>query len=157
MTSSDSQNLESYLPVFDTVPEKWEEGRQFLIEQLKKISTAVNTREIGFLLDEELLTGKAFIPGITEPGANPGQFRQVLRMVVDVSPLVVGVNTFAHGVTVDINFTLIDLWVAATNSTTLISEVITDKNVVMEVTNVVITSPGAFDRAFCVIEYCQEL
>ena len=50
MPRLDSQTLESYVPVYDVVPEKWEEARPFLVEQLKKISEGVNTREIGFFL-----------------------------------------------------------------------------------------------------------
>jgi hypothetical protein len=58
MQPLDSQEFESYVPVYDTVPEQWEDARAFLVEQLKKISNAVNVREIGWLLDEELLSGK---------------------------------------------------------------------------------------------------
>jgi hypothetical protein len=151
-----SQQLESYVPVYDTVPEKWEDARSFLVEHLKKISNAVNIRTIGWLLDEELLSGQAFIPGVAIPGNNPGQFRQILRIVVNVSPLVIGVNTFAHGVTFDANFTLIDLWVSGTNSTTLMAQTLSGNSVVMNTANLVITSPAAFDRAYAVIEYLQE-
>ena len=153
----DSQNLESYVPVYDVIPEEWEEARQFLVEQLRKITNGVNSREIGFYLDEELLSGKAFIPGVTAPGNNPGQFRRILRIVVNVSPLVMGVNTFPHGVTFDANFTLTHLYVAATNSITLMAQEISGNDVVMNATNLVITSPAAFDRAFATIEYTQEL
>lgn len=161
MTSQSSQELEAYLPVYDAVPETWEEGRQFLVEQLKKISTAVNIRTIGWLLDEELLSGQAFIPGVTLAGNNPGIFRQVLRKVVNVGPLIAGVNApFLHGITFDANFTLIDLWVAGTNTVVVplfTARVINGNDVVMNATQLVITSPQAFDRAFCVLEYCQEL
>lgn len=158
MTTQTSIEFESYVPVYDTVPESWEEARTFLIEVLKKISTAVNTRTIGWLLDEELLSGQAFVPGVTIPGNNPGQFRQVLRKVVDVSPLAIGANTVAHGIIFDVNFTLIDIWVAATNSTTFMAVNIADQtDLVMDATNLVITSSAVYDRAWCVIEYCQEL
>lgn len=155
--SFSSQELESFVPVYDAIPDDWPNARQFLVEHLKKISNAVNIREIGWLLDEELLSGKAFIPGVTIPGNNPGQFRQVLRKVIDVSPLVAGVNVFAHGIVFDVNFTLIDMWVAATNSVTFTAINLTDSNVTMDATNLNITSPGAFDRAFAFVEYIQEL
>lgn len=158
MSTSTSQELESFVPVYDTVPEDWQQARQFLVEHLKKISNAVNIREIGWLLDEELLSGKAFIPGTTGAGNNPGQFRQVLRKVVDVSPLAAGVNAGKnHGITFDANFTLIDLWVAGTNSGTLTARDISGNDVIMNATQLVITSPQAFDRAFAFIEYIQEL
>lgn len=160
MTSNTSQEFESFVPVYDTVPETWEEARPFLVEHLKKISNAVNVREIGWLLDEELLSGKQFIPTASMAGpssSNSQQTRTVLRKVIDCSPLAAGANTFAHGITYDANFTLIDLWVAATDSIGLTSQVITDSNVTMDSININITSPSAFDRAFCMTEYIQEI
>lgn len=152
-----SQEFESYVPVYDAVPENWEDARPFLVEHLKKISNAVNIREIGWFLDEELLSGKAFIPGITAPGNNPSQYRQVLRKVIDVSPLVLGANAFTHGILFDDSFTLIDLWVCGTNSTAFTAIRITGNDVVMNATQLLINSPQAFDRAFAFIEYIQEL
>jgi len=153
-----SQEFESYVPVYDTVPEEWEAARPFLVETLKKISNAVNVRTIGFYLDEELLSGNAFIPGATIPGNNPGIFRSILRKVVDVGPLVLGANAGVnHGIVFDANFTLIDMWVAGTNSGTLTARVISGNDVVMNATQIVITSPQAFDRAFATIEYIQEI
>ena len=157
MTGNSSQLLESYVPVYDSIPEKWEEGRQFLVEHLKKISNAVNIRTIGWLLDEELLSGQSFVPGTTAPGNNPGIFRSVLRKVIDVSPLIAGANVFAHGITFDTNFTLIDLWVSGTDSGTLTARVISGNDVIMDATNLNITSPQAFDRGWAFLEYIQEL
>lgn len=160
MVSVTSQEFDSYVPVYDTVPEKWEDARQFLVEHLKKISNAVNIREIGFFLDEELLSGKQFIPTAAMSGvssSNSQQFRTVLRKVIDVSPLVAGANVFPHSIVFDINFTLIHLWVSATNSTTFQAITMTYPNVTMDAININITSPGAFDRAFAFCEYIQEI
>jgi hypothetical protein len=159
MTSQTSQEFESYVPVYDAIPEKWEDAQPFLVETLKKISNAVNTREIGWLLDEELLSGKAFIPVAIPAGdASPQQFRSVLRKVIDCSPLVAGLNAgVAHNITVDNRFTLIDMWVAGTNSGTLTALVINGNDVVLSATNITITSPQAFDRAFAIVEYIQEI
>ena len=160
MQPSIDQILESFLPVYDAVPESWDDARPFIVEQLKRISNAVNVREIGYFLDEELLSGKAFIPG-QESLNNIGTsqiFRTILRKVIDVGPLVVGVNApVAHGITFDDNFTLIDLWVAGTNSTTLTARDISGNDVIMDATNLTITSPQAFDRAWAICEYIQEL
>lgn len=153
----DSQQLESFVPVYDAVPEKWEDARPFIVEQFKKVSNAINVREIGFFLDEELLSGKSFIPGVTIPGNNPGMFRQILRIVVDVSPLIPGVNVYPHGILFDANFTLIQLWVSGTDPGTLTALTISGNDVVMDSMDLNITSPQAFDRAFAVIEYIQEL
>jgi len=152
-----SQDFESYVPVYDTVPDKWEDAREFLVEHLKKISNAVNMREIGFFLDEELLSGKAFIPGAAV-GDNAEQFRSVLRKVIDVSPLIAGANPpFPHGITFNANFTLIDLWVSGTDSVGFTAIRITGNDVIMDAVNLNITSPQAFDRAFAFVEYIQEL
>lgn len=159
MTSSNpsSQNFESFVPVYDTVPEKWDDARPFLVEQLREITTAVNIREIGWYLDTELLSGKAFIPGVIPRGNRQAtQYRQILRQVYLTGPLVPGANLVAHGILFDANFTLIDMWCAATDLTTHTAEIITDKNVVMDATNVTITSPQAFNFGTLIIEYLLE-
>ena len=149
---SQNQILESFVPVYDVVPNEWEEAREFLVEQLKKISNAVNIREIGWFLDEELISGKQFIPG-----EDTQEYRTILRKVIDVSPLVVGVNTFAHGINIDANFTLIDSWVSATDSVAFTSITMAYPQVTIDATNVNINSPAAYDRAYAFIEYIQEL
>ncbi len=155
--SLSSQDFESYVPVFDAVPERWEDARIMLVEQLKKISNAVNIREIGWLLDEELLSGKAFIPSTNITGGS-NQYRSVLRKVINIGKLVAGGNPGVdHGILFDSNFTLIDIWVAGTNSGTFTARNINPNDVLMNATQIVITSPQVFDRAYCVIEYIQEL
>ncbi len=158
MTSSSAQDFEAFVPVYDTVPETWEEGREFLVEQLKKISNAVNVREIGWLLDEEYLSGQQFIPGANLTGESQ-QFRSVLRKVIDCSPLVIGANTFAHGITFGANFTLMQLYGTATNSTTLVAIPLPNAvdTLSMDATNINITSTGAYNRCFVVVSYIQEL
>lgn len=160
MTNITSQEFESYLPVYDAIPEGWEDAREFLVEHMKKISNAVNAREIGFFLDEELLSGKQFIPTAAMSGVNSSsseQFRTVLRKVVDLGALVVGANSFPHGVTNDANLTNIQYWVSATNSVTLTDVTMVYPEVIVVGANVNITSPGAFDRAFFFWEFIQEI
>jgi hypothetical protein len=160
MIPIDSQFFDSYVPVYDEAPEKWEDGRAFIVEQFKRMANAINIREIGWFLDQELLSGKAFIPGILNKldGDTSQQYRSILRKVVNVGPLVAGANAGVnHGIFFDANFTLIDIWVAGTNSNTLTALNITGNNVVMNATQIVITSPQVFTRAYCVIEYIQEL
>lgn len=152
-----SQFFESYLPVYDSIPDDWESAKGILVEQLKMITNAVNAREIGFFLDEEQLSGKQFIPSAVNTSGAMNQFRSVLRIVVNVGPLLPGNNTPLHGITVDANFTLVDLWVAATASATPRAQLITDANVWIDSTTIHINSPQAFDRAYCTIEYLQEV
>lgn len=172
MTSfSDSQQLESFVPVYDTVPDKWEEARPFLVEQLKKISNAVNIREIGWFLDEELLSGKAFIPGSTNlDNLNTSQvFRQVLRKVVDFGPLpAAGTKSVPHGISFTADFTLVQMFAAATDPVAFIAfpipycDPFALANVVsltMDATNVNISvgaNRSAFTRCFVTIEFLQE-
>lgn len=152
-----SQVFESYIPVYDAVPEDWEEARAFLVEQLKKIANGLNDREIGWFLDHELLSGKQLFPGTSSP--NDQTFRTVLRKVIVCSPLVIGANTFAHGITVDANFTLVDMFAAATNHTTLVGEPIPNgaDTLSYTATDVVITVAAAWDTCICTMEYVQEI
>ena len=158
MTSQSSQVFESYVPVYDAVPEKWDDARPFVVEQFKNFANAINIRQIGWFLDEELLTGKAFIPGATSPGNNPSNFRSILRIVIDCSPLVIGVNPFPHNVLVDVNFTLMQLYAAATNSVAFTGEPIPNgtDTITYDATDIYITSAKAYNRCFAVMEYIQE-
>lgn len=167
----DSQLLESYVPVYDAAPEKWEDARAFLVEHLKKISNAVNVRTIGWYLDQELLAGNAFIPGANIAGnASPQQFRQVLRMVVNFGPLPnAGTKSVPHGIVFNSNFTLINLYAAATDPIALIGfpipyadpiALINAVALTIDSTNVNITTgtnKTNFTRCYVVIEYLQEI
>lgn len=160
--SLDSQVLESYVAVYDVAPEKWEEARPFIVEQLKQLSNAVNSKEIGFFLDQELLSGKAFIPGINTvgDGGSSQQFRSILRKVVIVGPISAAgnPNTTPHGITVDANFTLIQLWASATNSATFRSVTFSNPDTIwMDNTNIYINSDNTYDRCYAYCEYIQEL
>lgn len=161
MTPQDSQVYESYIPVYDAVPPKWEEARQFLVEQLKKIANEFNVREIGWLLDEELLAGKFLYPG-TQAGSKGGrsdQFRSVFRKVIPFSSIVLGANSQPHGITIDSNFTLVSLTGAVTNATTFTGQPVPNgaDTISYNSTNVVITSAAAWTRGLAIIEYVQEL
>ena len=159
MNPIDSQQLESYEPVYKAIPEKWEDARAFIVEQIKRHALAINSREIGFFLDVELLTGKAFIPGInnTEDGGTSQTFRTILRKVVVFPGLTPGVNTMPHGIFNDTNYEQIELWACATNSTTLTSTVFGNSDTIRVVgPNVEITSDGTYDRCKCYLEYIQE-
>ncbi len=112
MTVQSSQYFESYIPDYSATPEKWEDARSFLVEQLKKISTLMNDREIGFFLDIESLTGQSFVPST----ANNQVFRSVFRYVVNFGILPNSTTkSVAHGLTVDDNFTIVNMYLAATD------------------------------------------
>lgn len=164
MTINTSARFESYLPVYPYIPDKWEDAREILIEHMKLISNVVNSREIGYFLDEELLAGKFMYPGTT----NNQELRSVFRLVIDTGGLVAGLNPpFPHGLTVDIKFTLIELWAAASNSTTFVGTEIngtgniaaarTGLDINYDATNIYILSNGTYDRANIFIEYMTEI
>jgi len=170
--ASDNEMLDSYIPVYDAIPETWNDARPFLIEQLKQISNAINIREIGWFLDEELLSGKAFIPtsNTLSDGGTSQQFRQVLRKVIDFGTLPnAGTKSIPHGINVTSNFTLVTLYGAATDPVALIGfqfpyadpiAIINAVALTIDATNVNITTGinrSNFTRAFIVIEYLQEL
>lgn len=172
MNVSENQIFESFLPVYDAIPEKWDDARPFVVEMLKRISNAVNIREIGWFLDEELLTGKAFIPADNAGGGSTNQaFRQVFRMVVDFGSLP---NSSAKMVPHNIpdignNFTLTFMGAYASDPSglTYLPIPYADPNTLanaieldMDDTNVIITTGtnrSNFTRTFVVIEYMQEL
>lgn len=157
--NNQDQQFESYVPVYDAIPDKWEDAQAFIVENFKKMSNAINLREIGWYLDEELLSGKQFIPAaVANQNIKPLQVRSIFRKVIDCSPLVIGANPFVHGITFDVNFSLIDMWVSATNSVAFTAITMSDpQNVTLDAVNININSPAAYDRAYAVIEYIQEI
>lgn len=170
MTSPSSQEFESYVPVYDSVPQKWEDAQEFLVEALKEMSNAINIRQIGWYLDEELLSGKAFIPISLPPGdPTPQQFRAVLRKVVDTGPLPnTGTKSVPHGIVFDNNFTLVQLYGAATDPVAFAAIGLGFASTVpansielyIDATNINITTGinrSNYTRSFVTIEYMQEI
>lgn len=167
MNSSDQ--FQSYVPVYDVIPEQWEGARAMLAEALKLISNAINIREVGWFLDEEVLSGKAFIPGSAalSTGSTSESYRQVLRKVVDFGALPnTGTKSVPHGILFDNNFTLVDLWGAATAqaSQALLlpyQAIAADGiSIFMNTTDIVVVTQSnrsGFTRCFVTIEYLQEL
>ena len=159
--NSSNEIFESYVPVYDAVPDTWESARPFIVEQLKRMANAVNIREIGWLLDEELLSGKSFIPGSSnlDNGATNQLFRAVFRKVIVFPGLVAGVNTQPHSIAVNSNFSLIQLYGAATNVTALTGTPIPNgaDTITYDATNIIITVAAAYTRAWAIIEFLQEV
>ncbi len=158
MTYNSSQQFEAYVPVYDSIPEKWEDAQAFLTEQLKEYGNAINIREIGWLLDEELLTGKQFIPGADISGTSQ-QFRAVFRKVIDCSPLIAGVNNFAHGLNITDRFQLMKLYGAASDTVALTGIPLPNNtdSITYDATDIIITTGAAYDKAIAVIEYIDEV
>jgi hypothetical protein len=159
----DSQLLESYVPVYETIPDKWEDAKATIVEQLKMLANAINIREIGWYLDEELLSGKAYIPspnaGTTEDTSS--NYRTMLRKVIEFPTLTMGVNKQHHFIDIDSNFTLIELYGAATNavSPTFTGQPIPNgtDTISYDKDDIIIKVATGWTRAVAVIEYIVEL
>lgn len=171
MTSSSSQEFDTFIPVYDAVPEKWEDARGFFVEHLKKVSNAVNARQVGFFIDQEVISGKQFIPTAAMSGSNSStseQYRTVLRKVINFGALPnTGLKQVSHGITFDANFTLIHLYACATDPTNFTAFEIDHAEpapgyvwMFMDATNVnIITGSNrtSYTRCFVIIEYMQEI
>lgn len=168
---SDNEQFESYVPIYDVVPENWNDARPFIVEQLRRLANAVNIREIGWFIDEEVLSGKAFIPGNnTAFNQTTSQlFRQVLRKVIDFGALpAAGLKSVPHGISITNNFTLTFLGAYASDPVNFIyfpipysdGTVNGAVSVFMTATDVSIavnSDRSSFTRSFVIIEYMQEL
>jgi len=168
MTQSVAQQLEAYVPLYDYIPENWESARGALTEFLKRISNAVNIREIGWFLEEELLSGQQFFPGVTSSPINQ-QFRSVFRKVVNFGALPnAGTKSVPHGITTSASTSLVQLYAAATDpavpnyipipyaSPTLNLNI----QMYMDATNINITTAidwSTYTRCFVSIHYIKEL
>ncbi len=167
MSSITQQQLESYLPSYGGVPDKWEDARNFLSETIKRISQAVNVREIGWMLDQQALNGQQFISSSTSP--NIDTFRGVFRIVVPFGALPnAGLKSVAHGLTVNANFTLVHLYGAATKPTAAFASIplpysspTLNENIKVNLdgTNINITTAidySAYTISYVTIEYLLE-
>ncbi len=165
-----STSFESYLPAYDTIPEKWEEARGVIVEHLKIISNEINIREIGWFLDQELLSGKAFIPTQQQidQGSTSQSYRTVLRKVIDFGTLPnFGTKTVPHEIIFDGNFSLIQMFLSATDPVNLLAFGLmywsNDPGSIilnMDSNDVIVTTASDYSdytRSYVVIEYIQEL
>lgn len=111
--SSDG-NLQQFLPISTFVPEKWEDARAYLNETFQKIANQSNAQEIGWFINQEVVTGKQFVEGTN------GNFRTVFRKVVPyLSGLPnSGTANIAHGITVGSTFSIISLKLCASDRST---------------------------------------
>ena len=168
-----STTFDNTIPVYNAIPDGWAEAREYLVETLKEISNGINDREVGFYIDDQVTTGKSFIPGVTVSGSPPAM-RTVLRKVVNCGTLPAGTGvpvttTTAHGITFDDKFTLVEFYGASTRPVVPFSAISlpfvgsnlpSNISLQMDATNIYIisnTDYSAFTRTFVVIEYMQEI
>lgn len=165
MSGPTSDIYQAYPPVYDAIPQKWEESRDFLVEALKLITNALNVREIGFFLEEQLVSGQQFIPATAG-----GELRDVFRKVINFGALPnTATKSVPHGITVDDNFTLVHLYASATKPTVAYSAIpipyaspTTADEIAINIdsTNINITTGSdrtAYTRCYVVIEYLLQV
>lgn len=91
MTSIEREAI--FIPVYDFIPENWEDARRVLVEHLRQISEAVNISEKGYYVDTETFAGKFWTPRARASINDPIEYRNVIRKVVDLG----GLNDFSSG------------------------------------------------------------
>lgn len=163
--TSQAQELQTYLPVYDTIPDNWDEAKATLVENLKKMTNVINTKERGTMFLEQILSGGQLF-GTTTSGQQP---RSIYRTVINFGPLPNATSkSVAHNINIDVNFTLFDLSISATNPTALTSfslkywsqDATEDIVISLTSTNVVVTTLSdysMFTRSIVTIEYVLEL
>lgn len=159
----DNQNLSTFTPVYNYIPEKWEESRAALTQLLRQISNGVNIRDVGFYYTEETLTGQRFVP--TD---NQQNYRSVFRKVIRIGALPgASPKSVAHGITVSANTRFTSIYGTANNPSTsfiplpYVSAASSAACIQVDVTatHVVITTGtnySAYTDAFVVLEYVNE-
>lgn len=151
------------MPIYDVLPDKWEEAKDSLVERLRKISNAINIRPVGWEIDTEINTGKKYIP---QPGSI--EYREISRYTLEVGPLPNNATkTVAHGLTkIDATFRMISMWGGATDTATFVSIPLPYASITanpveisVDATNFIIKTNSdysAFDHAVIIIEYTYE-
>lgn len=165
-----SDDLQIYVPVYDVIPDEWEDGRNFLMEKLRLMSDSINRRDFGFYIDREILNGQVFIPGTSSQ-----EYRQIFRKVINLGGLnnftITNPQTVAHGITTNTNTFITRIYGAATDpGASSITAAFPLPHyssagrflvLEMDATNIIITAIPAFDwsaytRAYVVVEYVQQ-
>jgi hypothetical protein len=82
-----------------------------------------------------------------------------LRKVIEFPGLSIGANTQPHGINIDANFSLIQLYANATDATALTGNPIPNglNTITYNSTNIIITVQKTYTRCWAIIEYIQEL
>jgi hypothetical protein len=163
--SGDDQKLDVYLPIYDSLPEDWKESRTFIAQVLRRIANTLNTREVGWYLDDETISGQSFIPGVSSTTNNyiKPLFRNVYRKVVDFGALPnAATKTVAHGIQITSSYTITRIYGAATDPVALSAQPIPNRDIslVLTATAIAISTTlnlSIYTRCYVVVEYMTEL
>jgi len=175
MSSSFSGNPNNFLPQTYIFPEdNFEEYDVKLREYLTDISSAINMKDSGLYLNEEIITGQQFVPIFNTSTSSNVNYREVFRKVIDFGVLPDSTTkSVAHGITTTENFTVVKLYATATDpaASTLqsgipipyvnVSTPTDGVQLEMDATNINITTTTSnfitYTRCFVVVEYMREV
>jgi len=170
-----NDTLQQFAPVYDYIPEDWQEARRLITNSLRVTTEVANDSVKPFYIEQEVLAGKRWEPSARSSLNEPNTFRNVFRKVVDLG----GLNDFsttspqnvAHGIDTTENTFITALYGAATDpaasslnsafplpyvDTSALSACIELR---MDDTNLILVSGtdySAYTEAWVVIEYVQE-
>lgn len=172
MSSSFSENPNSFLPETFIIPEEPEELNIKLYQYLNDIASSVNSKTSGLYYSEEVETGQEFIPTFNTAGNANTTPRSIYRVVVDTGAIPnAAAKTVAHGITTTQDFSVIKLYGAATwpGATTITAALtlptinlavpVNSIQLNMDATNITITTTTAsfvnFTRSYVIVEYIK--
>lgn len=100
------------LQTVDVTSPEFKELLVRLYQQVNNISLALNTKTSGYYIQEEFVTGNLYY-NLTS--TDPLKLRPEFRKVVDTGALAAGMNTTAHGLTIESTWTFNYIIGAATD------------------------------------------
>ncbi len=155
----------TFLPVFDAIPDDWDDAKGMLTEQLRQMVETINLKESGYFLDREILmAGNLF-------ASTNNSTRGMYRKVVNFGSLPNNTTkTVPHGITLDSSFNLTNLYLSATNQSATGAQPFdfsvqnyaigtADFKLYLTETNIVVITTSnysAFTKSIVVIEYVKE-
>ena len=164
-----SNIYDSNVPRYNAIPEKWEDGKRVLADALKNIISGVNSKQNGYLVEQEVYAGKLLFGNFVVSGSESSEnFRTVFSKTVNFGALPnATIKSVSHGINITSTFSLVNIYTSATNQTALkylpipYASAITSKNIEIYIdqNNINITTSidySSYTICIVVIEYTKE-
>jgi hypothetical protein len=168
LTSPSGDSNTIFIPVTDSLPDEWEEGRKSIIDHSRQMAEGINDRDYGGYFTKEGFAGQNFVPTNTTT-----RQRAVYRKVIDFSPLIdfsagaPATKSVAHGISIDANTHFTRIYGTATDPSTAyiplpfldVGTLANGIQLDVDATNVNLTSSldySGYTTAFVVLEYIRE-
>lgn len=179
MPENQQINTGSFLPTTDiydsdlinSLDINSDRGKEFLVrlrQSINNVALVVNTKESGYYIQQEFVTGKLYYANtaLTSATAQIPTFRTAYRRVVNFGALPnAGTKSVAHGISINSGYRATDIFGASTNPTTVtliplpyVSTIGDDIEVWVDATNVNVRTTSnrtAFTQTDIVIEYLK--